>query len=109
MGRFVAALACGSTVRWYVSAMSANGIEWGSPANAPTDAFVSYVADATTPVFSDDMETPQGWTVGIGSDTATSVTPSRASAGSRSTARSQARTASPARRSHAVAAASACG
>ena len=65
------AVACGSEVRWYVSAQSSNGWEWRAPAGAPRASVVSAVADSQTLLVFDDFETDQGWTVGVPDDDAT--------------------------------------
>ncbi|MCC7015268.1 MAG: choice-of-anchor B family protein [Planctomycetes bacterium] len=66
------ALNCGSTVSWYLSAQSTNGLTWTYPesgAAAPVESTVAYASTITTQL---DMETASGWTSGDTGDNATS-------------------------------------
>ncbi len=65
------ALPCGETVSFFVSAESTNGITWSWPAGGAPFAAQASVAFGETLVFSDDLETNQGWTVGATGDNAT--------------------------------------
>ncbi len=64
-------VACGSTVRAYFRATTAQGDTDVYPAGAPDEAFVFEVADAVVELHSDDFETNTGWTVGAPGDNAT--------------------------------------
>lgn len=64
-------LTCGAEVRWFVGARSSTGILWTSPPEAPYTSYRSYAADDVLVLFSDDMESDQGWTVGSAGDDAT--------------------------------------
>ena len=61
---------CGTTVRWFVGARSTDGILWTLPKEAPYNTFDAVAAEGEIVVFTDDMETDKGWTVGDPSDTA---------------------------------------
>ncbi len=63
---------CGSSLVWYVSAQSTNGVVWTGPEGAPEQANRSVYASSVTSVVSNDFETTQGWTGGVAGDTATS-------------------------------------
>ncbi len=65
------ALPCGGTVAFFVSADSTNGITWSWPAGGAVSAAQATVAFGEATVFSDDLETNQGWTVGATGDNAT--------------------------------------
>ncbi|HVS11630.1 MAG TPA: choice-of-anchor B family protein [Planctomycetota bacterium] len=65
------ALPCGSNVAFYLSAQSANGITWAAPEGGAAAAWQAPVAFAQTVVFTDDLETHKGWTVGYPGDNAT--------------------------------------
>ncbi len=54
---------CGSVVNYFVSAMSADGIEVCEPANAPTTFFSATSAESLTSTFVDDFQNDLGWTV----------------------------------------------
>ncbi|MEM9411631.1 MAG: choice-of-anchor B family protein, partial [Planctomycetota bacterium] len=54
---------CGSTVRYFVSAMTDEGVEITSPSNAPNSFFSATSADAITATFDDNFQTNQGWAV----------------------------------------------
>ena len=66
----VPALACGSTVAWYVSARGTDGVEATYPKGAPLEPAVSYVGDAATVEFYDNMQSDMGWVGGLAGDTA---------------------------------------
>jgi choice-of-anchor B domain-containing protein len=63
-------LACGSTVAWYVSALSTDGVEATYPKGAPLEPNVSYVGDTAAVAFYDSMQSDQGWVGGQPGDTA---------------------------------------
>jgi hypothetical protein len=63
--------ACGSAVRYYVSATSVAGVTVTNPPGAPAEAFVTTVADQATTAFADDVETDLGWQLSAAGDTAT--------------------------------------
>ena len=65
------AMDCAAEVCWYVSGESQNGMEWRNPPTAPQDHFQSVSGFSQNVVFFDDMETDQGWTLGLPEDTAT--------------------------------------
>ena len=63
---------CPSTLNFYVSAQSSNGVTNYSPAIAPAAFYIGTVANGVTEVMADDFEaTTTGWTVGATGDTAT--------------------------------------
>ncbi|MBX3359764.1 MAG: choice-of-anchor B family protein [Phycisphaeraceae bacterium] len=55
---------CGASIRYYIRAKTTSGTGFLSPPAAPQDNFFARAASTTTTLFSDDMETDQGWTVG---------------------------------------------
>lgn len=63
---------CGTTVRAYFAATTAQGETATFPANAPADAMTFEVADDILEVFADDFSTNRGWVVGAPGDNATS-------------------------------------
>jgi choice-of-anchor B domain-containing protein len=65
------ATACGTEVRWFVSARSTDGLLWTYPAEAPYNHLDSVAAEGRVIAFEDDMEQDLGWTVGDPSDSAT--------------------------------------
>ena len=65
------ALNCGSTVSWYLSAQSTNGITWTYPEGGASSPATSTVAFATVTALQLDMETTSGW---VGSDTGDNAT-----------------------------------
>jgi hypothetical protein len=65
------ALPCGTSVSWYISATSTNGISWSYPeagASGPLSAIVGFSA---VTVAQTDMETAAGWIAGDTGDNAT--------------------------------------
>lgn len=54
---------CGSSVKFFVSAMSTNGLETCIPTDAPTTFFSATSADSIAKSFVDDFQTNQGWSV----------------------------------------------
>lgn len=66
------AMTCGTNLKWFVGARSTDGILWTLPKEAPYNTFDSTAAVGEIVVFTDDMETDKGWTVGDPTDTATS-------------------------------------
>lgn len=67
----VPALPCATTVDFFVSAESTNGITWTWPEGGAGSSASATVAFGETVLVDNDMETNQGWTSGIGSDDAT--------------------------------------
>lgn len=65
------ALPCGQQVSWYLEAADTTGKTFTLPGNAPASTFTSLIADGVDIVVDNDMESPQGWTVGASNDTAT--------------------------------------
>ncbi|MFN0059907.1 MAG: dockerin type I repeat-containing protein [Planctomycetota bacterium] len=65
------ALACGTSIAFYVSANSTLGETFTAPDGAPTVVHEAVVASAIVTEFADTMETDTGWIVGTPSDTAT--------------------------------------
>jgi choice-of-anchor B domain-containing protein len=65
------AAACGTSVQWYISAQSNNGITWVSPAGAPSSVNNSTYGNGASISFNDDFQTNLGWTVGAAGDAAT--------------------------------------
>jgi choice-of-anchor B domain-containing protein len=68
------ALACGTSVQWYVGAESSTGIFWSSPSDAPATNYASIVAGNALIVSNYDMETTAGWVAGAAGDNATGGT-----------------------------------
>jgi choice-of-anchor B domain-containing protein len=62
---------CGTTVDYYVTGQSTNGVMWSDPAGAPTALHQAVAAATQVTMFSDDFQANQGWTVGFTGDTAT--------------------------------------
>lgn len=60
----VPAAACGSTIEYYVHARTTTGALIADPPIAPNDRHFARAANSVTPLFSDNMETNTGWTVG---------------------------------------------
>lgn len=60
------AIACGSIVKFYVSAEATGGFEQSEPALAPNNSFGAISGYALATSFSDDFESNQGWTVSNG-------------------------------------------
>ena len=66
------ASACGSSLRFYVSASATNGTAGTSPANAPTGFYTAISATGVNSTFVDTVETAvAGWTLSTAGDTAT--------------------------------------
>ena len=70
-GSLASGVPCGSSVEWYVSAQSSNGLSWTYPENAPLDLARSNVAAWQAPWSADDTESAGSWAVGAAGDTAT--------------------------------------
>ncbi|MGE3108597.1 MAG: GC-type dockerin domain-anchored protein [Phycisphaerales bacterium] len=64
------AIPCGTAVSYYVSAQAVGGSTATSPPNAPTQSFSSTSATSSSVAFSDDVETNQGWQLGVAGDSA---------------------------------------
>ena len=64
-------LACGLEASWYLQAQDWTGKVFRLPAGAPATTYTSLIAESVDIVVDHDMESNQGWTVGAGSDTAT--------------------------------------
>lgn len=64
-------LACGATVRWYLSAQTVEGTTWVEPAGAPTAVYQAVAANAVVVDLMEDLEGNAGWTVGSPGDDAT--------------------------------------
>jgi len=62
---------CESTIEYYFSAQTTNGIDVTDPPLAPFEFYTAIVADNEDVEFADNAETDMGWTVGAPSDTAT--------------------------------------
>jgi len=62
---------CGSTIRYYVSAISTTSVLLYSPPSALISPYVATFADQSSIRFADDMETDRGWLLSIPTDTAT--------------------------------------
>ena len=65
------AIACGTTVNWFVSAESTSGLPWTSPAGAPGTTYSTVAAAGASTLASFDMQTAAGWVGGAPGDTAT--------------------------------------
>lgn len=65
------AVACGSTIRWYVVARTATGVTVRDPIGAPTNAYNAQAAISVTAGPEDTLETNTGWVVGNTGDNAT--------------------------------------
>ncbi|MBL4771856.1 MAG: choice-of-anchor B family protein [Planctomycetes bacterium] len=65
------ALACGSSVDWYISADSTSGLNWSAPAAAPSSTYSSLVGFGSADLAVYDMESTGGWTSGAAGDDAT--------------------------------------
>ena len=68
------AIDCGTSVSWFVSAESQNGIPWTSPEGAPSTSYQTLAAGSSVALAAFDMETTAGWTGGQPGDTATTGT-----------------------------------
>ncbi len=66
------AIACGSSVQWYIGAESSTGIFWSAPSDAPETTYGSIVAGSATILATHDMESSAGWISGASGDSATS-------------------------------------
>jgi choice-of-anchor B domain-containing protein len=66
------AQACGTSLQWYVSAQSTNGVIWTAPEGAPGQANLSLYGSSISVVNSNDFESPAGWQGGVLGDTASS-------------------------------------
>ena len=64
------ALGCGEAVRWYVSARSTNNITWTDPQGGPLLHHVATAALSQVLVDGNDLESQNGWTLGMPGDTA---------------------------------------
>ena len=62
---------CGSDVHWYVEASVVGGTPSTDPGAAPTSFYSSTAIAGTDETYFDDMEQDLGWTVGTGTDSAT--------------------------------------
>jgi len=60
---------CYDRIRWYVSAEEEITGEKTDPENAPSETYQTIVATSIVPLFTDDFETNQGWTVSAGAST----------------------------------------
>jgi len=65
------ALACGSSVTYFISAQSTSGLTWYDPPGAPATAHTSLAGAGELSISSFDFETDQGWTSGAPGDDAT--------------------------------------
>lgn len=65
------AVACGSTIDWYISANTTSGGTTTLPSGAPSSSFASVAALGEIVAVSNDMESNAGWTVGAPGDNAT--------------------------------------
>lgn len=63
---------CGTAVRAYFTATTAQGDTATFPANAPAETLAFEVADEILEIFADDFSTNRGWVVGAPGDNATS-------------------------------------
>lgn len=66
------ALQCGSSISYFVSAQSTNGITWSWPEGGSSAPQSAVVATGSLLVLEDTLETNSGWTVGTTGDNATS-------------------------------------
>ncbi|MFM1829999.1 MAG: hypothetical protein RLZZ558_339 [Planctomycetota bacterium] len=62
---------CPSAVQYYVEALTTTGAAVRSPSDAPAAFFSATVAEGQEIAFEDNVETVQGWQLGITGDTAT--------------------------------------
>jgi choice-of-anchor B domain-containing protein len=68
------ASACGTELRWYLSARTAAGVTWHEPAGAPAVLYSANAASSVETVLALDMESDPGWTVGApGDDASTGI------------------------------------
>jgi hypothetical protein len=58
-------------VDWYISASSTSGLNWTSPASAPSNVYESLIAVGHVNIAGFDMETEDGWVSGATGDDAT--------------------------------------
>ncbi len=66
-------VACGTSVSFFFSARSPNGVIWSAPQGAPTSSYCAVAALARNTLASDDFEAANaGWSGGVAGDTATS-------------------------------------
>ena len=65
------AVACGSSLAWYVEGRATSGQTITAPEGAPAAVNRSQSAYGVDSIFADDFEQNQGWTVGAPGDTAT--------------------------------------
>jgi choice-of-anchor B domain-containing protein len=73
-GMFGAALpggTCGTSVNYYFTAKSTNGVTWTEPEGGPNAFFTSIFAETRTVAIHEDMQTDPGWLLSKPSDTAT--------------------------------------
>lgn len=64
-------LPCGSTIEFFLSAESTEGVEQSSPFAAPSSTFSALVSAGSIVLVDDPVETNSGWTVGMTGDNAT--------------------------------------
>jgi choice-of-anchor B domain-containing protein len=64
-------LACGTTVRYYVSARTTDGTTWTEPAAGPSVVYGAVAALTETILVSANLESNPGWNAGMAGDTAT--------------------------------------
>ena len=67
-------LACGSQVKYFISAETTDGLTWFDPPQAPASFHTAIVAQAPTTVVAHDMEFEFGWSAGDVGDNASSGT-----------------------------------
>ena len=65
---------CGTTVDYYISAQSTDGLTWSDPPAGPTQVYSALAAAFVQQIFEDDIEPDLGWSVGaVGDDAATGI------------------------------------
>jgi choice-of-anchor B domain-containing protein len=67
----IPARACGSSINYYFTARSTNGVTWTEPAGGPNVFYSSSYAVARAVAVHEDMESNPGWSLAKGSDDAT--------------------------------------
>ena len=64
------AIACTTTVKYYITAQTTTGVTVKSPAGAPSNFFQTFSATGQAVGFTDNMETDNSWVVGAPGDSA---------------------------------------
>jgi choice-of-anchor B domain-containing protein len=66
----IPALPCATSMTYYISAQTTEGVTWVHPAGAPTTLYATTAATSIVTDLSVDLESNPGWLVGVGSDDA---------------------------------------